>query len=111
MYPWMSYPDAHAFEEEAKRLHVSVVARSPKGFMREYQRSGTPQAMERRALPPGVSGGTTWGEKRNGFIARHLKQYRANPTYRRFLALIMWAYRPPGAIPRPVRRSKRSRRS
>ena len=39
-YPWMSYAAAHAYEAEASRHGVSAVARSPKGFMREYERAG-----------------------------------------------------------------------
>ena len=99
MYPWMTYASAHAYEAEAARLGVSRVARAPKGFMREYEKAKTAAAMQRRPLPSGVRGGATWEEKRNGFIARHLKQYREHPTYGRYLALIMWAYRPPGRAP------------
>ena len=60
---WMPYPQAHAFEAEAARLRVSQVARSSKGFMREYERAGTLAAMRQRRLPSGVTGGTTWGQK------------------------------------------------
>lgn len=105
---WLSYRQAHAFEAEAARLRVSQVARASKGFMREYQKAGTPAAMRVRRLPSGVAGGTTWGQKRDAFVKRHMEQYRRNPTYRRFLALTMWAYRPPGPIPH--HRSRRSSR-
>ena len=100
-YPWMSYAAAHAHEAEADAHGVSVVARSSTGFMREYERAGTARAMATRPLPTGVRGGTTWGQKRNGFVARHMKSYRERPTYRRYLALLMWAYKPPGPPPRP----------
>lgn len=97
---WLSYAAAHAYEGEAERLGVSVVARGRLGFMREYERAGSAAAMRRRPLPPGVTGGKTWGQKRDGFVARHLAMYRANPTYREFLALTQWAYRPEGPVPR-----------
>lgn len=110
-YPWMSYAAAHAYEAEAERHGVSAVARSSKGFMREYERAGSARAMASRPLPAGVTGGATWEQKRNGFVARHLPKYREHPTYRRYLALIMWAYMPPGGRPPLPRRSRRSRRS
>lgn len=94
MYSWMSYAAAHAYEKEAENLGVSVVARSRNGFMREYELAGNARTMNTRRLPKGVTGGDTWGQKRNGFIARHLAQYRKNPTRRRYLALVMWAYDP-----------------
>ena len=96
---WLSYAEAHRWEAEAARLGVSQKARAAKGFMREYQKAGSATAMERRPLPSGVSGGETWGQKREAFVARHLAQYQQNPTYRRYLALIMWAYKPAGAVP------------
>ena len=107
-YPWMTYAQAHAYEAEAERLGVSRVARGPRGFLREYQRATTAARMRVRPLPTGVTGGRTWGEKRRGFVARHLPQYRAHPTYRRYLALVMWAYRP--AEPPPGRKPSRHTR-
>lgn len=112
MYEWMSYAAAHAFEAEAERCGVSTVARSKDGFMREYEQAKTAHAMRTRALPSGVQGGTTWEQKRNGFVARHLKSYREHPTYRRYLALIMWAYKPfppPGRTHSCTPRSRTSR--
>ena len=35
-----------------------------------------------------------WKRKQKGFVARHLVQYKKNPTYRRRLALIAWSYDP-----------------
>ena len=98
-YPWMTYAAAHAYETEAKRLGVSTVARSQSGFMREYELAKTSARMRGRPLPTGVRGGQTWGQKRHGFVARHMKKYREHPTYGRYLALIMWAYKPPGPPP------------
>jgi len=72
------------YEPEMRRLKVSRVARSPRGFLTYYKKIG------------GKSGKVNehWRVKREGFIARHLVQYNRNPTYRRFLALVAWAYRP-----------------
>lgn len=100
-YPWLSYTQAHKYEAEARRLRVSEKARSSKGFMREYQRAGSVPSMRNRPLPAGEVGGKTWGQKRHNFVARHMVPYREHPTYKRYLALLMWAYRPPGAVPSP----------
>jgi hypothetical protein len=35
-----------------------------------------------------------WAQRRDSFIARTLPAYDANPTHRRALALIAWAYLP-----------------
>jgi hypothetical protein len=37
----------------------------------------------------------TWAQRRDAFIARALPVYNANPTHRRALSLIAWAYMPP----------------
>ena len=92
---WMSYAAAHAWEAEAARLGVSEVARSRRGFMRAYERHGTASATRRAAH----HSSHTWGTERTNFVKRHMAQYRKNPTYRRWLALVMWAYRPPGPVP------------
>ena len=91
-YKWLSLRRALAAEPLAEALGVSKVARSPGGFMREYEKAGTAAKMKRRT----VMGypGQTWGQRRAAFIARHLPQYRKNPTERRRVALEMWAYFP-----------------
>lgn len=97
-YPWLTYARARAHEADAARLGVSAVARAPRGFMREYEAAGTAAAMRERPLPPGVTGGATWGQKRHNFVRRFLAQYKASPTPRRLLAMRMWAYEPPRAL-------------
>ena len=57
-----------------------------------YKQYGT-AAATKKAPVPGYPG-QTWGQRRNAFIGRHLAQYLANPTPRRRLALIAWAYEP-----------------
>jgi hypothetical protein len=44
------------------------------------------------AMVPGES--ITWARKRDLFIRRTLAAYTKNPTYRRALALMAWAYMP-----------------
>lgn len=90
-YPVMSYAAAAKWEPEAKRRGVSKVARSQRGFMRAYQRAGSWSR-----LPD------AWKRKRNAFVARHMAQGKKEALWkdgkpsRRALALIMWAYMPPG---------------
>ena len=90
-YSWMSYRQASKYEGQAKELGVSKVARSSRGFMRVYERVGSSRSMKTRL----VSGkNQTWGQRRDAFIKRHIVQYNKNPTRRRWLALIMWAFKP-----------------
>lgn len=70
-------------ESEMKRLGVSKVARSPRGFLPAYKRAGSAGRLS-----------DGWKRKRRAFIARHGVQYRKNPTHRRRLALIAWAHDP-----------------
>ena len=86
-YPWLSLGEIAKYEPEMKRLGVSKVARSPRGFLTAYKRfsSGGYKRFANR---------TAWARKRDAFIARHMAQYKKNPTYRRWLALVAWAYRP-----------------
>ena len=83
-YRWLNLKTIKAYEQEMERLGVSQVARSRRGFLTAYKRAGG----DRRKLPD------KWVKLRDAFIARHLAQYRINPTYRRKLALIAWAYMP-----------------
>jgi hypothetical protein len=72
------------YETGMRKLGVSEVARSPRGFLAAYKRAG--------GNPNNLS--EEWKRKRDGFIKRHMAQYRLNPTRRRMLALIAWAYMP-----------------
>jgi dipeptidase len=98
----MSLKDTLSYEYEAKKLRVSEVARSNRGFMRAYERArGDPSVMS-TMLVPGINRTTFWGKRRDEFVARHMAQYRkpGGKTRRRWLALAMWAYKPPGRAPR-----------
>jgi hypothetical protein len=91
----MSYKEAAKYLPEAEDRGVSVVARGKDGFMGVYKREKTSRNM-RTAM---YSKKQSWENRRAGFISRHMAQYVKNPTRRRWLALIMWAYRPPGKAP------------
>jgi hypothetical protein len=92
-YRWAPLGKVKQYEEAAADLGVSVVARGPRGFLRQYKAAGG----DWRKLTP------YWQDRRNGFVARHLAQARAagEKLYvrgegysRRGLALLMWAYDP-----------------
>ena len=85
-YSWLPLSEIAKYEPEMKRLGVSKVARSRGGFLTAYKRFGVPMRKG--------DAGDYWPSKRRGFIARHMAQYRKNPTYRRWLALVAWAYMP-----------------
>ena len=92
MFPWLSLARTKNYEEQARRLGVSQVARSPRGFLREYERAGTANAMKTRQVPGYPN--QTWGQRRDAYIARALPQYRRLPSTRRRYALRMWGFDP-----------------
>ena len=83
-YKYMSLSEIEEYLPEIRRLGVSKVARSPRGFLTAYRRAG--------GNPDNLS--AVWKRKRHGFIRRHMAQYVENKTLRRKLALIAWAYMP-----------------
>jgi hypothetical protein len=91
-FNWMSLREVLAYESEMDRLGVSKVARSPRGFLTAYKQGHTAAATKRMVVPDHPN--QTWGQRRDQFVARHLAQYEKHPTYRRWLALVAWAYRP-----------------
>jgi hypothetical protein len=90
-YKWISARQVERVVPDLVEHGVSEVARSPRGFVSAYLRHRTPARM-RTALVPGEQ--ITWARKRELFIRRTLAAYNARPTYRRWLALMAWAYRP-----------------
>jgi len=82
--PYLSLDTVLRYVPQMKALGVSEVARSPRGFLTAYKAVGGRLS---RLSPD-------WRTKRDGLIARHMAQYRGNPTLRRRLALIAWAYDP-----------------
>lgn len=85
-YPWLPPSVIRRYEPEMRRLAVSEVARSPRGFLTAYEEAGGDYSKL----------SDYWRRRRDGFIARHLAQYRIDHGYRRYLALIAWAYMPAG---------------
>jgi len=67
--------------KQAEENKVSIKSRSKDGFIYWY-------------LNDGVSNKSYWLKLRKNFIKRTLTQYNKNPTYRRYLSLVMWAYIP-----------------
>ena len=92
-YAWLSLATVKRHESQAALLGVSQVARSPRGFLRAYEAAGGRARLMNTTAVPGYPN-QTWGQRRANFIARHLPQYRRQPTERRRLALMLWAYRP-----------------
>jgi hypothetical protein len=81
MYPFLTMKQILSYLPEIEKERVSVVARSRNQFLDQYKKYGINLSPE-------------WILKRNNFIKRHMKQYEKNPTKRRKLALITWAYMP-----------------
>jgi hypothetical protein len=80
-YPLLEYTNIERYLPLIRSLKVSKVARSPNQFLDIYKRHGS-------QLPK------RWEIKRENFIKRHYVQYMHNPTVRRRLALITWAFDP-----------------
>lgn len=89
-FPWVPYTQAANYVNEANREGVSKVARGRGGFMDVYSRQNTPLKMRKTVH---TRSGQRWGQRRHNFIKRHLAQYRKHPTRRRWLAMMMWAFR------------------
>jgi hypothetical protein len=88
-YALMDREDIRKYIPDMQALGVSEVARSPKGFLFSYMQYGSRML---DTIPPDSK--ITWRKIRENFIHRHLEQYKKNPTPRRRLALIAWAYSP-----------------
>lgn len=90
-YRWLSLNTVLKFLPEIERQNVSKVARSERGFITHYQKYRYADKMKKMIVP---EKNRTWEEERNLFIDRTLPAYRVQPTYRRYLSLIAWAYDP-----------------
>lgn len=80
-FPFLQYNTIEMYLPLIKKYKVSIKARQPKQFLDVYKHHGT-------QLPQ------KWAEKRENFIKRHVVAYHHNPSFRRRLALITWAYDP-----------------
>lgn len=89
---YMRLSEIKKYEPQMRRLGVSTVARSPRGFLTAYKKAG--------GRPDRLS--AYWRRRRDNFVARHLAQVkkRGEPMRkgggysRRALALIAWAWKP-----------------
>jgi hypothetical protein len=81
-YKWLPLAEVLKYEPEMERLGVSKVARSYRGFLTMY-----------KVVKSSSKVSPWWKNRRENFIRRHTAQYKIRPTYRRWLALIAWAYR------------------
>lgn len=95
----MTVSEITPFIPEMEKYKVSEVARGVKestategGFLQMYQKIQAPMFMYDIPVKPGAK--ETWGQRRDNFVSRHYAQYQSNPTYRRRLALIAWAFDP-----------------
>jgi hypothetical protein len=79
-YKFVPIQQIQPYIPEIEFLKVSKVARSPGQFLEQYKIHG-------KDLPE------HWLIKREGFIKRMLRPYKLNPTRRRKLALLCWAYK------------------
>ena len=88
-YNLISIEQIKKHEPDMVKLKVSEVSRSSRGFLYNYKKYGK-DVLDMKVPDEKI----LWRQKRNAFIARHLPSYKKNPTKRRWLALIAWAYRP-----------------
>ena len=93
MYEWMPIEEVESLLPTIEAAGVSEVARGRDGFLAAYRRLRTPMRMAIEPVPGHAT--QTWSQRRDNFIARTLPAYNANPTHRRALSLIAWAYAPP----------------
>lgn len=95
-YAYLSLSAVNRHVSAARRLGVSEVARSSRGFLTAYRRAG--------GDPNRLS--DYWANRRDNFVKRHMSQVkrRGEPLWesgqptRRHLALIMWAYSPSSRV-------------
>lgn len=80
-FPFLSLNTIEMYMPLIKEYKVSIQARKPNQFLSVYKTYG-------QQLP------IKWAIKRENFILRHIVQYKENPSVRRRLALITWAFDP-----------------
>ena len=89
-YYTLNYSQVKKYIPEAKAQGVSEVARSKGQFVDQLSKVGSVSKLPQ-----------DWKSKRENFIARTLPAYQSNPTYRRWLSLVMWGAKPKGKKPKP----------
>ena len=78
MYKLLPFGEIKSYMDEIEDKKVSIKARSPGQFLDVYKQGRLSEE---------------WMTKRNNFIKRTLAAYKLNPTRRRWLSLIVWAYK------------------
>jgi len=89
----MSVEEVEAMLPTIEAAGVSRVARSPRGFVTAYRRVRSPLFMMIAEVPDNEP--QTWAQRRQWYLSRAVPAYNADPTHRRALALMSWAYAPP----------------
>ncbi len=90
-YEWMPVEQVESIIPTLVENGVSEVARSQRGFIPAYAHFRTPMRMAIEFVP---GERITWAQKRELFIRRTLAAYKKNPSFRRALALMAWAFMP-----------------
>ena len=90
-YKWVSFKKIQKHEPLIVAQEVSEVARGPDGFLSEYKKHKYAHIMKNKKVP---DENITWKQKRDAFIDRTLPAYMKEPTLRRYLSLLVWAYKP-----------------
>lgn len=80
-FSYFPYSEIEKYLPRIIELKVSEKARSPGQFLSHYKRDGILNEY--------------WTKKRQAFLTRTYAAYRLNPSLRRWLSMIAWAYRAP----------------
>jgi len=78
---------------QMEKLDVSNKARSKEGFLHNYLNTNFDDNKETK---------NKYMKKRKLFLTRTIPAFDKNPTYRRFLSLIAWAYMPFENVKNPI---------
>lgn len=89
---YLNYKIMENLKDMLTQLNVSQRARKADGFYTVYIKNKGNLDVLSKLKYPGKK--HSYLDERNQFIARHLVQYKKNPTDRRRLALIAWAFLP-----------------
>ena len=88
-YPLMSVNETLKWLPIIEQYKVSQKARSQNGFLTNYLKNDNKILQQSSDQPK-----YTWKEKRHLFLMRSTPAFIKNPTIRRYLSLISWAYDP-----------------
>jgi hypothetical protein len=89
-YPLLSITNVVSWLKLIEKYKVSRKARSENGFLTNYLNEGK-ALLHQKSDQPNLY---TWEIKRDLFLDRTVPAFNKNPTIRRYLSLIAWAYEP-----------------